>query len=97
MKIAQCTACALAAFMLGGCAIKDGSFPTVEQIDQQKNGLRELTASKTVSILDRPYLGAKKIEQKSEAVSPVLSRFVTLKQRGFAVQPCSSFRSEFRH
>ena len=82
MKIAQCTACALAAFMLGGCAIKDGSFPTVEQIDQQKNGLRELTASKTVSILDRPYLGAKKIEQKSEAVSPVLSRFVTLKQRG---------------
>ena len=82
MKIAQCTACALAAFMLGGCAIKDGSFPTAEQIDQQKNGLRELTASKTVSILDRPYLGAKKIDQKSEVESPVLSRFVTLKQRG---------------
>ncbi len=82
MKLMQCTVCLLSVIMLGGCAIKDSSFPTAEQIEQQKEALQELTASKTINILDRPYLGAKKIEQKSDSKAPVLNRFVTLKQRG---------------
>ena len=74
----------LAAFVfLSGCAVKDGGAPTVQQVEAKRDQLAELSGSKTVSIAEHPYLGAKPIIRQTDNVDiPVLNTSVTLKQQG---------------
>lgn len=74
----------LAAFVfLSGCAVKDGGAPTVQQVEAKRDQLAELSSSKTVSIAEHPYLGAKPIVRQTDGEDiPVLNSSVTLKQRG---------------
>ena len=74
----------LAAFVfLSGCAVKDGGAPTVQQVEAKRDQLAELSSSKTVSIAEHPYLGAKPIVRQTDGEDiPVLNASVTLKQKG---------------
>ena len=75
----------LAAFVFfsGGCAVKDSGAPTVQQVETKRDQLTELSSSKTVSIAEHPYLGAKPIIRQTDNVDiPVLNTSVTLKQQG---------------
>ena len=74
----------LAAFVfLSGCAVKDGGAPTVQQVEAKRDQLNELSSSKTVSIAEHPYLGAKPIVRQTDGEDiPVLNASVTLKQKG---------------
>ena len=74
----------LAAFVfLSGCAVKDGGAPTVQQVEAKRDQLTELSSSKTVSIAEHPYLGAKpSVRQTDGEDIPVLNASVTLKQKG---------------
>ena len=74
----------LAAFVfLSGCAVKDGGAPTVQQVEAKRDQLAELSSSKTVSIAEHPYLGAKPIVWQTDGEDiPVLNASVTLKQKG---------------
>ena len=74
----------LAAFaFLSGCAVKDGGAPTVQQVEAKRDQLAELSSSKTVSIAEHPYLGAKPIVRQTDGEDiPVLNASVTLKQKG---------------
>lgn len=74
----------LAAFaFLSGCAVKDGGAPTVQQVEAKRDQLAELSSSKTVSIAEHPYLGAKPIVRQTDVEDiPVLNASVTLKQKG---------------
>ena len=74
----------LAAFaFLSGCAVKDGGAPTVQQVEAKRDQLAELSSSKTVSIAEHPYLGAKPIVRQTYGEDiPVLNASVTLKQKG---------------
>lgn len=74
----------LAAFVfLSGCAVKDGGAPTVQQVEAKRDQLIELSSSKTVSIAEHPYLGAKPIVRQTDGEDiPVLNASVTLKQKG---------------
>ena len=52
----------LAAFVfLSGCAVKNGGAPTEQQVEARRDQLAELSRSKTVSVVEQPYLGAKPI------------------------------------
>ena len=70
----------LAAFVfLSGCAVKDGGAPTVQQVEAKRDQLAELSSSKTVSIAEHPYLGAKPIVRQTDGEDiPVLNASVTL-------------------
>ena len=74
----------LAAFVfLSGCAVKDGGAPTVQLVEAKRDQLAELSSSKTVSIAEHPYLGAKPIVRQTDGEDiPVLNASVTLKQKG---------------
>lgn len=75
----------LAAFVFfsGGCTVKNGGAPTVQQVEAKQAQLTELSSSKTVSIAEHPYLGAKPIVRQTDGEDiPVLNSSVTLKQRG---------------
>ena len=72
-----------ALLFLSGCAVKDGGAPTVQQVEAKRDQLNELSSSKTVSIAEHPYLGAKPIVRQTDGEDiPVLNSSVTLKQRG---------------
>ena len=72
-----------ALLFLSGCAVKDGGAPTVQQVEAKRDQLTELSSSKTVSIAEHPYLGAKPIVRQTDGEDiPVLNSSVTLKQRG---------------
>ena len=74
----------LAAFVFfsGGCTVKNGGAPSQQQIEAKRDQLAELSSSKTVSVVDQPYLGAKPIVRESGEEIPVLGKNVTLKQEG---------------
>ena len=73
----------LAAFVfLSGCAVKNGGAPTEQQVEARRDQLGELSRSKTVNIVERPYLGATPIVRETGEEIPVLGTQVTLKQRG---------------
>ena len=74
----------LVAFVfLSGCAVKNGGAPTPEQVEARRDQLNELSSSKTVSIAEHPYLGAKPIVRQTDGEDiPVLNASVTLKQKG---------------
>ena len=73
----------LAAFVfLSGCAVKNGGAPTPQQVEARRDQLGELSRSKTVNIVERPYLGATPIVRETGEEIPVLSTQVTLKQTG---------------
>lgn len=73
----------LAAFVfLSGCAVKNGGAPTEQQVEARRDQLGELSRSKTVNIVERPYLGATPIVRETGEDIPVLGTQVTLKQRG---------------
>ena len=73
----------LAAFVfLSGCAVKNGGAPTPQQVEARQDQLGELSRSKTVNIVERPYLGATPIVRETGEEIPVLSTQVTLKQTG---------------
>ena len=74
----------LVAFVfLSGCAVKNGGAPTPEQVEATRDQLNELSSSKTVSIAEHPYLGAKPIVRQTDGEDiPVLNASVTLKQKG---------------
>lgn len=68
---------------LSGCAVKDSGAPTVQQVETKRDQLTELSSSKTVSIAEHPYLGAKPIIRQTDGEDiPVLNASVTLKQKG---------------
>ena len=70
-----------ALLFLSGCAVKDGGAPTVQQVEAKRDQLNELSSSKTVSIAEHPYLGAKPIVWQTDGVDlPGLNASVTLKQ-----------------
>ena len=72
-----------ALLFLSGCAVKDGGAPTVQQVEAKRDQLNELSSSKTVSIAEHPYLGAKPIVWQTDGEDiPVLNASVTLKQKG---------------
>lgn len=72
-----------ALLFLSGCAVKDGGAPTVQQVEAKRAQLTELSSSKTVSIAEHPYLGAKPIVRQTDGEDiPVLNASVTLKQKG---------------
>ena len=72
-----------ALLFLSGCAVKDGGAPTVQQVEAKRDQLTELSSSKTVSIAEHPYLGAKPIVRQTDGEDiPVLNASVTLKQKG---------------
>ena len=72
-----------ASVFLSGCAVKDGGAPTVQQVEAKRAQLTELSSSKTVSIAEHPYLGAKPIVRQTDGEDiPVLNASVTLKQKG---------------
>ena len=70
----------LAAFaFLSGCAVKDGGAPTVQQVEAKRDQLAELSSSKTVSIAEHPYLGAKPIVRQTDGEDiPVLNASVII-------------------
>lgn len=73
----------LAAFVfLSGCAVKNGGAPTEQQVEARRDQLGELSRSKTVNIVERPYLGATPIVRETGEEIPVLGTQVTLKQKG---------------
>lgn len=73
----------LAAFVfLSGCAVKNGGAPTPQQVEARRDQLGELSRSKTVNIVERPYLGATPIVRETGEDIPVLGTQVTLKQKG---------------
>lgn len=72
----------LAAFVfLSGCAVKNGGVPTEQQVETRRDQLAELSRSKTVSVVEQPYLGAKPIIRETGEDVPVLGTHVTLKQK----------------
>ena len=72
----------LAFVFLSGCTVKNGGAPTQMQVEAKRDQLAELSRSKTVSIVEQPYLGAKPIVRESGEEIPVLGKNVTLKQEG---------------
>ena len=73
----------LAAFLFcSGCTVKNGGAPSQQQVEAKRDQLTELSRSRTVSIAEKPYLGAKPIVRESGEEIPVLGTKVTLKQRG---------------
>ena len=64
---------------LSGCAPQAG--PTQPQVEEQARDFRQLTQSKTVAIVDEPYLGAKLVT-RHETMPASLATHVTLRRKG---------------
>ena len=81
--IRQATILLAACLLMGGCAVKgNNAAPTQEEIDQRHGELNDLTSSKVVQIVDRPYLGASIVRREYQEEHPVMNTKVVLKQRG---------------
>lgn len=64
---------------LSGCAPRSG--PTRQQVEQQGQHFQELTQSRTVAIVDEPYLGARLVTRQ-EVTPAALTTHVTLRRKG---------------
>lgn len=75
--------------MSTGCAVKDGA-PTREQMEMKGSQFNALAESKVVSVVQRPYLGAKAIVRETVEDVPVLNTHVVLRQKGTLREIASS-------
>ena len=79
--------------LLGGCTVKDGGAPEQKQVELRRDQWNELASSKVVNFVERPYLGARHIIREVGEEIPVLSKIVTLKQRGSLREIAASISS----
>jgi type IVB pilus formation R64 PilN family outer membrane protein len=67
------------ALTFGGCA---KTTPQVDPVERQGEKFREQSRSRTVEVVETPYLGAKATMLRSTATNPILSKRVMLRRKG---------------
>ncbi|HML53189.1 MAG TPA: pilus assembly protein [Solidesulfovibrio magneticus] len=67
------------ALTVGGCA---KTTPQVDPVERQGEQFREQSRSRTVEVVETPYLGAKATMLRSTASNPILNKRVMLRRKG---------------